>query len=130
MESPIDLETNGARLTLDDFSVRVFGNGRSLVVAKVDQVLVHKDLATVYLIVLLNATEELMRSFLEADSKSVGQVNIDLIAHVFGKNSRKLIESLLELAIFIRVEAVLVVVDIQLAILDLEPEFLLVDVGL
>lgn len=99
-------------------------------VAQIYQVLVHEDFTTVELIVLLNAAEELVRSLLEADSNSVREVNIDLVAHVLSKNSRELVESLFKLAVFIGVQAVLVVVDVQLTLLDLDSEFLLVDVGL
>ena len=99
-------------------------------VAQIYQVLVHEDFTTVELIVLLNAAEELVLSLLEADSNSVREVDIDLVAHVLSKNSRELVESLFKLAVFIGVQAVLVVVDVQLTLLDLDSEFLLVDVGL
>ena len=96
--------------------------------------LVHVDLAAFLFVIFLNPHSKIVKSFLNGDCKSVSQVDVNLVAHMFCKHGRVLFQSCLKLAFLSSVDLILVIADFELVFEVVvqvpHSEFLLVNVRL
>lgn len=130
MERAIDEEADRAGLPLDNLAAGVSRDRLTVDEAQISQVLVDEDVAVRLLVVRLDATEIRVRAFLNSSGQLVGEVAIDLVLHVFGEDSRELLEGLLEAAVLLHSQLVSILADVQLFVNDPDAEFLLVDIRL
>ena len=62
-------------------------DGLTLDVAQLDESLVQVDVLALQVVMLLEASEQLVGALLQGKGKPFGQVNVDLLANVLSKDS-------------------------------------------